>query len=136
MFRPAKLRFARLTEDFRHLTLLPPFNPLVEILKCPAQFFRQGPAHTALARAHEADQHYGPYNGRLTWRQSLADEHTKPRRFRRALSRPFAPSRFSLRLLYCFSERFLRWILPLKVRSTTVEDTATRPMVPAKARPL
>ena len=54
----------------------------------------------------------------------------------RRLRTPFSRIRFSLRFGYCFSERFLRWILPLKVRSTTVDETATRPTVPAKARPL
>ena len=34
-------------------------------------------------------------------------KHTNPS-FRRALNRPFSPIRFSLRFLYCFSERFLR----------------------------
>jgi hypothetical protein len=39
-------------------------------------------------------------------------------------------------VFYWLSARFLRWILPLKVRNTTVDETATRPTVPAKARPL
>src|SRR5207248_3702455 len=34
-----------------------------------------------------------------------------------------------------FVARFLRWILPLKLRSTTVEETAARPIVPQKALP-
>ncbi len=38
-------------------------------------------------------------------------------------------------LIRYFDARFLRWILPLKLRSTTVEETAARPMVPHKATP-
>ena len=34
-----------------------------------------------------------------------------------------------------FAERFLRWILPLKLRRTTVDETAARPIVPQKALP-
>src|ERR1700716_6947 len=47
------------------------------------------------------------------------------------LGRPFA--RIGFRVVVYFSERFLRWILPLKVRSTT-EDAALL-MVPEKALP-
>src|SRR5271163_4395676 len=108
MFRLAKLRFPGIAKDLRHLAPLPPFNPLVEVLKRPAQLFAQSPAYTALTRAHESDQDYSPCSGLPACRLSLAAKHTKPRRSLRALSRPFPPIRFSLRFLYCFSERFLR----------------------------
>src|ERR1017187_3391775 len=108
MFRPAKRRFSRIAENFRHFAPLPPFNPLVEILERPAQFFAQGPAYTALAGAHEADQDYGPCRALAVAYRGLAIKHTSPNRFGRPLRTPFAPIRFAFRFGYCFSERFLR----------------------------
>src|ERR1039458_1167092 len=59
MFGLAKRPLSRIAKDFRHRAPLSPFNPLVEILKRPAQLFAQSPAHTALAGAHEPDQEIG-----------------------------------------------------------------------------
>ena len=134
MFRPAKLRFARFSKYFRHGPPLAPFNTFVEILKSPTQPLAQSAANTGFARAHKADQEHGAGSGRTVNGPSRGATHS--RLSSRALSRPFTPIRFSLRFLYLFSGRFLRWILPLKERSTTVDETATLPMVPAKARPL
>ena len=113
MLLVAKLRFPGDAKDFRYASSVATFNPLVEIFKGPAQSTGESPAHTTLAGAHEADQYNRPDIVRT----------------------PFSLPQVSL-LFYCFSERFLRWILPLKVRNTTVDETATRPTVPAKARPL
>src|SRR5580704_11476668 len=108
MLSPAKLQFTGLAEDFRHLTALATFNPLVKVLKTPAQALPESPAHACLAGAHEPDQNYGRCPKVAAGRQNLPAERTTPRRFIRAFSRPFSPNRFSLRFLYCFSERFLR----------------------------
>src|ERR1022692_636207 len=136
MFRPAKARFPGIAEDLRHPPPFPTFDPFVQILEHPAQVFAQSPAHTALAGPHEADQDDGPCLALAAASRELAATRSKPSRSGWPFRTPFAPIRFAFRFGYCFSERFLRWILPLKVRRTTVEDTATLPMVPAKARPL
>jgi len=135
MFRLTKPRLAGVAKDLRHAAPFTVLNALVKILKLPAQQLSQRSAHTAFPGAHESDQDYGPRPS-LAICRTLVAKRTLPRRFKRAFGRPLVPIRFSLRFLYCFSERFLRWILPLNVRSTTVEDTATLPMVPAKVRPL
>jgi hypothetical protein len=108
MFRPAKARFSGIPEDLRYLPPLSPFNPLVEILKSPAQLFAQSSSHTALASAHEADQDYGPRPRLSGCRSSLRAKRTNSSRFGRLLSKPFASIRFALRFGYLFSERFLR----------------------------
>ena len=61
----------------------------------------------------------------------------------RVRRRTFAPTilgerlvkRARISLIRYSAARFLRWILPLKLRRTTVEETAARPMVPIKATP-
>lgn len=131
MFRPAKSNLSRVAEDLSNPALLSPFDALVQIFEAPSQEFSQGLTNTALASTHKANQNYSSPSRFAGLR--LAAKHA-------CLSRPFSTRldgmRFALGFSYYFSERFLRWILPLKVRSTTVEETATRPMVPAKARPL
>src|SRR5271155_5830727 len=108
MFSPAKTLFAGIAEDFSDLSTLPLFDPVIEILKRPSQLFGQGPAHTAFAGAHEAHKDHAPRAQLATRLLDLAAERIKARSFLWALSRPFPPNRFSLRFLYCFSERFLR----------------------------
>ncbi len=131
MLGAAERRLARIAKYLRNLPSFAALNAIVEIFEDPAKSFAHGPAHSALACAHESDQDYGPRSA--TRRYTLAlNRKRRPRSF----STPLAPIRFALGFAYCFSERFLRWILPLKVRKTTVEESATRPMVPAKARPL
>src|SRR5580658_2330317 len=106
MLGPAKTHFAGVAEDFSDLAPFPPFNPVIEILKHPPQLLGQGPAHTALASAHETDKDHAP---RLAARLlDFTATRSKVRRFPRALSRPLPLNRFSIRFLYCFSERFLR----------------------------
>ncbi len=108
MLGPAKTRFAGIAKDLRNLAPLPLFNSVIEVFKRPSQLFGEGPAHTALASAHEADKNHTPRPRLAAWLPDFTAKHSKARRFLWALSRPFPPNRFSLRFLYCFSERFLR----------------------------
>jgi hypothetical protein len=133
MLGSAKLRLAGIAENFRNLASLTSFNSIVEILECPPELLAHGPAHAGFAGAHESNQDDGL---RVGTARACGPASERTHHASRPLRTPFAPIRFALRFGYCFSERFLRWILPLNVRKTTVEDTATRPMVPAKARPL
>jgi hypothetical protein len=108
MFCAAERWLAGITEDFMNLTSFTPLNSVVEIFKRPAQVLAQSPAYTAFAGAHEADQDQSQRLRSSLASRKLAATHIGPRRFGRALSRPFARIRFSLRFLYLFSERFLR----------------------------
>src|SRR5229473_2883514 len=103
MFHPAESRFPGFAEDFRHSPLFSPFNALVQILKRPAQLLAQYAANTALASAHETDQHHVSSVPRAVG-SVFGAKHTAP--FGRPLRTPFAPIRFALRFGYCFSERF------------------------------
>ncbi len=126
MLGPPESRLSGMTENLCHGAALVQFDAIVQILESPIQPPRQHPAHGAFARTHIADQKYrtaGDLRGRS---RTLS----RARGFART---PFHPLRFSVRCY--FPWRFLRWILPLKVRNTTVEDMAACPIVPAKARP-
>src|SRR5579871_348298 len=124
-------RLARVAKNLSDRLPLAPLNAIVEILELPAHRLGQGPADGAFAGAHESDQKHDHSRARVP------SGRKRTRAKRPGLDRTrFAPIRFAFRFNYCFSDRFLRWILPLKERRTTVDDMATRPMVPAKARPL
>jgi hypothetical protein len=102
MFRSPEFRFSGLAENLGNLPPLPPFDPLVEVLKRPAQMLTQGAANAALARAHESDQHHGPRREALPACRSLAPKHTHALTFGWLLRTPFAPIRFAFRFSYCF----------------------------------
>ena len=108
LFRPTKRRFSRIAKDFRDFPPFARFNTRVEILKRPAQKVTQGPAHTAFARAHKADQDHSPRRPLRAFGRSFAATYTNSRSSCRPLRTPLAPIRFALRFGYCFSERFLR----------------------------
>ena len=113
-------------ENLGHTAAFAQFDTVVQILEGPIQPPRQYPPHGAFACTHIADQKYRTASNLRGRSRALP----RPRGFART---PFHPLRFSVRCY--FSWRFLRWILPLKVRNTTVEDMAACPIVPAKARP-
>ena len=54
-----KFGFPRITEDFGYRLLFAPFDPVVEILKRPAQALGERAANRALAGAHESNQDDG-----------------------------------------------------------------------------
>src|SRR5256885_7358322 len=63
MFRPAEVSLARALKDLVDRALLACLDTIIQVFKVPAQPAAQGPAHTGLARAHEADQKDGAYFG-------------------------------------------------------------------------
>ena len=136
MLCSTKFRFSGVAKDFRDRAPLTPFDPLVKVLERPTQAFAKSAPDGCFARAHKPNQHNSLGRALFTARRNFAAADANSNRFRIGLQTPLRSIRFALGFDYCFSERFLRWILPLKLRSTTVEDTAIRPMVPAKARPL
>src|SRR6202011_4557023 len=115
---------------FRYAPSLPPCDALIQVLKGPAQPSAQGAPHTGLAGTHKADQQHS-LRCHVALARSRPLTTRRSQRTSRALRTPFRAIRFSFRVY--FSERFLRWILPLKVRRTT-EDAAFL-MVPEKALP-
>src|SRR5205807_10077091 len=63
MFRPAEVSLARALKYLLDRALLACLDTIIQVFKVPAQPAAQGPAHTGLARAHEADQKDGAYFG-------------------------------------------------------------------------
>src|SRR5438094_6600408 len=63
MLRPAEVSLARALKDLVDRALLACLDTIIQVFKVPAQPAAQGPAHTGLARAHEADQKDGAYFG-------------------------------------------------------------------------
>jgi len=127
---PAKLLLSADVENLGHGLALPSLDAVIQILKDPAQPLPQGTAYAALSGAHKSHQKYGRKTGSRCLR--LVAGHTRAWRHFCRLSRTlFRTIQFSFRCY--FSARFLRWILPLKVRSTT--DDAALPIVPTKALP-
>src|SRR6184192_460979 len=63
MFRPAEVSLARALKDLVDRALLACLDTIIQVFKVPAQPAAQGPAHSGLARAHEADQKDGAYFG-------------------------------------------------------------------------
>ncbi len=128
MLRLTESCFAGFAENLRHAPLLALHDSIVEIFKEPVQLPRQSATDAGLASAHKTDKENrrGPL-----FSVGLA---FSPRT--RQCTGGRARSTHSGFLFLCyFAARFLRWILPLKLRSTTVDDTAARPMVPTKALP-
>src|SRR5581483_892833 len=132
MLGTAEGGLARLAKDLGDGAAFAALDPVIQVFEDPIQALAQGPAHTGLACSHEADQEDNLGHGWVTPRRRVAP-HTRARvcgyRFRGTLIQTIPVS-----FVY-FAERFLRWILPLKLRRTTVDDTAARPMVPQKALP-
>ncbi len=128
MFGDAKGCFTGLPKNLVDPAPFTSFDSLVQIFKSPTKPLGEATPNAALTRAHEAQEKDRPW---------LVSSFARTRHAAaRTTSSPPAQISFSLGFSYCFSERLLRWILPLKVRRITVEETATRPTVPAKARPL
>src|SRR5579864_622250 len=128
MLYQAKRGFTGMTKDFRNAAALALHNAIIQIFKEPIQPPPERPADAAFSRAHKTNQKHSP---------AARNCHGQPLR---QLARPgvrLATLAGSIRISFrgYFAARFLRWILPLKLRRTTVEETAARPMVPMKARP-
>src|SRR5262249_42321290 len=119
--------FAQVAKNLGDGTPLASLDAVVQIFKDPVQPLPKGPAYTAFARAHESHQEN---RTGFHWRRFRPQTRTS---FSANLPAGTRLQTFS----FCcyFAVRFLRWILPLKLRSTTVDDTAARPMVPTKALP-
>src|SRR5438128_9003605 len=63
MFSTAEVSLARALKDLVDRALLACLDTIIQVFKLPTQPAAQGPAHTGLARAHEADQKDGAYFG-------------------------------------------------------------------------
>jgi len=133
VFSLTERRFSGIPEDFLDFAAFPPLDAVVKVFKEPVQPLPKGPAYGTFSGAHESDQKNDlvQRGGRLL-RHFNRHTATLPGLL---AGRALRASRFSFRRYFALLERFLRWILPLKVRSTTVEETEARPMVPAKALP-
>lgn len=131
MLFPPEFLFAGIVKNISDPSASESLDVVVQILKFPIQQLRECPPDSSFPGAHEADQN----NGILAWSRPVRAHDTRPdtllslRRFSRTLLQTVRT------FLDYFAERFLRWILPLKLRSTTVEETAARPMEPQKALP-
>src|SRR5579871_709050 len=139
MLQLAKSRLAGVSKDLADASPLVGDDPVVEIFEGPVKVLRQRASHTRLPRAHEADENHGAI--RITPARSSPGKQSFPRN-RILLGtisgsvRSRGPAVRIAFLRYCdFAARFLRWILPLKLRRTTVDETAARPIVPMKVRP-
>src|SRR5438876_10940512 len=63
MFRPAEVSLARALKYLLDRALLACLDTIIQVFKVPAQPAAEGPAHTGLACAHDADQKDGAYFG-------------------------------------------------------------------------
>src|SRR2546426_2777631 len=63
MFSPAEVSLARALKYLLDLALLACLDTIIQVFKLPTQPAAQSPAHTGLARTHEADQKDGAYFG-------------------------------------------------------------------------
>lgn len=140
MLHFAERRFTRISENIPDAPPLTSGDAVVQVLKCPVQPLCQSPTYARLARSHEANKEHGAMlaatSGPLF---PCGSGFSRDRTLLGTVFRTVPAVGPSVRiafLRYCdFAVRFLRWILPLKLRRTTVDDTAARPIVPMKVRP-
>src|SRR5215469_238556 len=112
MLGSAEAGFARIPENLRHRFLLAGLDARIQILKTPAEPLAQDASHRALARAHETHQEHRAHH----W---LTHTCARTRAGTSMLIHPRGFPNASVGTVQFAYWRFLRWILPLKVRSQT-----------------
>ena len=129
MFYISKCPFAGIAKYLCHTALLASNNAVIKILEDATQALRQSPAYAGLAGSHKSNQEQSPHRDfarRTRPLHSRSEILPSLRACSGTLSSALQRANgISLLCRYCdFAVRFLRWILPLKLRSTTVEETA------------
>src|ERR1035438_4485326 len=136
----AKSGCSRIPENFRYRTPFPRRDAVVEIFKDPIQPPSEDAAHTGFPGSHEANQKNSvdrKTSGRGgRWLKPPLWAWTSIHRFSRRLRQKLAAccellaatcqagsEQLETELVRYFAVRLLRWILPLKLRSTTVDET-------------